>query len=195
MTFFHLDEFPEFKTLQDNHGVIRHELSRISRWASWGSDDGDAAGHCRFQSGNWTVFPVYVGRNVGWDSFIHLRNSDRPLFDNLFSRLPATFPQMTEMLDEIPRIKWSGFSRLGAQSELTPHRHTNPGSLIYHLGVVIPPHRTAGLMVEDRVHLWEKEGDAVIFDDNRVHHAWNHSDSERIVLYINFATEQPSDRG
>lgn len=189
MTFFRLDEFPEFKPLQDHHAVIRDELSRIHRWVKWGSDEADATGHARFQSGEWTVFPAYLASGTRWDSFIDPASVNRSLADSVMSRLPETFPQITLMLRRIPRIRWAGFSRLGARSGLKPHRHINPTSLIYHLGLIIPPDRSAGLMVADQVHIWEKEGDAVIFDDNDMHSAWNDSDSERIVLYVNFARE------
>ncbi len=187
MSFLPLDDFPEFKSLQENHALIRNELPRIRKWVNWGSDDPDGNGHCRFQSGEWTVYPAYVGSNTRWQSFVDASKINSFVIDSFLARLPYIFPEITRMLRGIPRIQWSGFSRLGARSALKPHRHTNPDSLIYHLGLVIPPGGRAGLMADEQRYIWQKEGDAVIFDDNYLHSAWNDSDSERIIFYIKFA--------
>lgn len=36
------------------------------------------------------------------------------------------------------------------------------------------------------VHHWRKAGEVIVFDDTYPHSAWNDSDSERIILYIDF---------
>lgn len=187
MGFINVDRFQEFRPLQENWAIIRQELSHVGRWVKWGSDDADVTGHCRFLSGEWTVFPAYVRAGLRWDPLLDLGSRDRFWWDLVLSQLPDTFPQTTAILRQIPRVNWAAFSRLGARSKLAPHSHANPESLIYHLGIVIPSNGLSGLAVDGHSHTWQKEGDAVVFDDTYVHSAWNDSESERVILYMNFA--------
>jgi beta-hydroxylase len=182
---FDLGDFPELKPLQDSHATVRDELGRSDRWIKWGSDSADPSGHCRFLSGTWTVFPVYLRAGLHWSEFFNagdLSGTAGERVGDLFTQLPRLFPRTTELLGRIERINWSGLSRLRPGSRLAPHRHSNPTSLVYHLGVVIPSGGACGLIVGDQVHIW-REGDAVLFDDNFLHSAWNDSGEDRIVLY------------
>jgi hypothetical protein len=42
------------------------------------------------------------------------------------------------------------------------------------------------LFTPPSVHHWRKAGEVIVFDDTYPHSAWNDSDSERIILYIDF---------
>lgn len=182
--FYDISEYPEFQNIVDALPVILDELNKNTLWMKWGSDDYDPIGHCKFLAGDWTVCPIYFGNysiltmNVGIKDGI-----DRM---ELLDILPRRFPEICKLFSKIKSINYTAFSRLHPKSKLAPHKHNNPACLIFHMGLVIPPGNTCGLSVNNEVHLWSKPGDAVIFDDNLEHSAWNDSDQERIILYSNF---------
>jgi len=58
-------------------------------------------------------------------------------------------------------------------------------------GVVVVPAYTEHVFVEyrpgcERDHIWDQQGDIIVFDDNKLHSAWNDSDHERILFYVDF---------
>jgi hypothetical protein len=188
-----LEDFPDFKRLAGEFAVIIEELNKNTFWMKWGSDTYNPSGHCQFLSGDWTVCPVYFG-NYSYRS-IHVPGKQDFDIDQLAQSLPLRFSKTIELLKEIKSINFAAFSRLHPQSSLAPHKHNNPYSLIFHLGLIIPPGNTCGLKVGDETHLWTKPGDALIFDDTNEHSAWNHSDEERVVLYIDFSLAGASSGG
>jgi aspartyl/asparaginyl beta-hydroxylase (cupin superfamily) len=74
-------------------------------------------------------------------------------------------------------------SVLGSNSHIAPHCGPVNTRLTCHLGLVIPP--DTSLRVGSEVVTWQ-EGKCLVFDDSFEHEAWNKSDSERIVLLIQF---------
>lgn len=183
--FIELQEFPQLNWLKGQHQIIVEELKRNRIWMNWGSDDYDPSGHCQFLSGDWTVCPVYFGSVNPYQ--INAPGVEKENIDALVASLPNRFPKTIELLKNVSSLRFAAFSRLHPRSNLAPHRHVNPLSYIFHLGLIIPPGNTCGLKVGDQTHLWTKPGDAVIFNDNFEHSAWNHSDEERIILYIDFS--------
>lgn len=179
--FYDLVGYPQFQKLTQNHAAVREDLKNNEFWMNWSSDSYDAKGNCLFMAGDWKVCPVYFGKYNPYDMVPS--SMDRAQVDLFLASLPLRFPRATELLKEIPNIKFAGFSRLTAHTKLVPHRHNNPDSLVYHLGLVIPAGGTCGLMVGGETHVWSKPGDAVLFYDGFEHSAWNDSDEERIVLY------------
>lgn len=164
--------------------MVVEELQKNSLWIKWGSDSYDSSGNCLFLDGNWTICPVYFGNYSIFQ--MNLGRKGEVDIMELLDILPKRFPEITRLFSRIKSINFTAFSRLHPRSKLAAHRHKNPKSLIFHMGLVIPPGRTCGLCVNEEVHLWEKPGDAVIFDDNLEHSAWNDSDEERIILYADF---------
>jgi hypothetical protein len=182
--FYSLSEFPEFLHLASQFQVIVEELKQNQTWINWGSDDYDPSGHCKFLTGNWTICPVYFGKYN--PQMLQVPGMEPSKVQELIQSLPERFPKTTNLLKEIKSLNFSAFSRLHPQSNLAPHSHDNPFSLIFHLGLIIPEGNTCGLCVDGKNHIWTKPGDAVIFDDTLEHSAWNNSNEERIVLYIDF---------
>lgn len=176
--------YPEFNVLRENCETIRQELSNNKNWYQWPSDARGTHGNAMFLQGNWTIFPLYFS---GIDlAVVRIPGLYRLELEQLLSAIPNRFPQTSTMLQSIPRINFAAFSRLHAHSKLEPHRHKNPNALIMHLGLEIPGGNTCGLKVGTRVHHWRKAGDIVIFNDNFLHSAWNNSDQDRIILYVDF---------
>lgn len=182
--FLNLEDFPQLKWLTSQYQVIAEELKKNRVWMHWGSDDYDPSGHCKFLSGDWTVCPVYFGKIDPYQ--MNISGMEKENVDNLLKSLPERYPKTIECLKNVENLRFSAFSRLHPRSKLAPHRHQNPFSYIYHLGLIIPPGNTCGLKVGEETHIWSKPGDAVIFNDNFDHSAWNDSDEERIILYVDF---------
>lgn len=181
---YNLEEFPQFVWLKNQYQTIQDELKKNRIWMRWGSDDYDPTGHCMFLTGDWTVCPIYFGKID--PSRMNTQGMDQESIADLLKSLPERYPKTIEILKNISNLRFSAFSRLHPKSKLAPHSHQNPFGLIFHLGIIIPSGNTCGLKVGDKTHIWSKAGDAVIFDDNFEHSAWNDSDEERIVLYVDF---------
>lgn len=182
--FYPIHLFPQLEELTKNYQVIVDELEHNKTWVHWGSDAYDPMGHCEFLSGDWTICPVYFGRVRGIEMNVPGMTTTQLL--DLSVSLPKRFPKTTELLKGIKNINFSAFSRLHPKSKLAPHTHDNPDNLIFHMGLVIPEGKKCGLKVGGQTHLWTKAGDAVVFNDTLEHSAWNDSDNERIVLYVDF---------
>lgn len=182
--FHELTEYPDLETIQHNYPQIQNELLSNKVWLNWGSDNYDQSGHCEFLTGDWTVCPIFFGNYSGED--MNAQGLNKLQMIELLATLPSRFPDTIAILKKIPRINYAAFSRLHPKSKLAPHKHKNPLCLIFHMGIIIPAGKLCGLKVGNETHLWRKPGEVVIFNDNFEHSAWNESEEERIILYIDF---------
>lgn len=134
----------------------------------------------------------------GWLHWWSVNNPDRPNNDwTIFGLMNngqymtencALCPQTTRLLEQVPGIRVAGFSRIQPRSGIDTHKGFTGrmyGALAYHLGLLIPS-SGASLVCGPEVHHWRKAGEVIVFDDTYPHSAWNDSDSERIILYIDF---------
>jgi len=92
-------------------------------------------------------------------------------------------PQTTAALKKIPGLKTAFFSILAGESLIPEHRGPYKGLLRCHLGLLIPPQ--CGIRIGGNTYEWE-QGKTLVFDDTYVHSAWNHSNQDRVVLFIDF---------
>lgn len=93
-------------------------------------------------------------------------------------------PRTAAVLRAIPGITTGFFSILGPGKRLPPHRGPYRGVLRHHLALVVPePAQACGIRVDDQVRHWE-EGRSLVFDDTYEHEAWNDTDGERVVLFL-----------
>ncbi|MET0540292.1 MAG: aspartyl/asparaginyl beta-hydroxylase domain-containing protein [Variovorax sp.] len=98
----------------------------------------------------------------------------------------ALCPATWRAVRRIPGLQTAMFSILAPGKHLPPHRGPYNGVLRLHLGLVVPQPRDAlGIRIGDALRHW-KEGEALVFDDAYEHEAWNHSDGERVVLFVDF---------
>jgi beta-hydroxylase len=104
-------------------------------------------------------------------------------------------PQTAQALKAIPGLEVAMFSIMQANKDLPPHRGIFSGVLRYHLGLKIPkPENQCGICVDGITAHWE-EGKSLIFDDGYLHHAWNHSNEDRIILLVDFVRPLPAQLG
>ncbi len=92
-------------------------------------------------------------------------------------------PKTSEIVEQIPGMVTSGFSRLAPRAHIKPHRGYTSRVLRCHLGLIVPKSGSCELRVGDERRAWQ-EGKCLFFDDTTEHEAWNHSDEERIILLI-----------
>jgi aspartyl/asparaginyl beta-hydroxylase (cupin superfamily) len=83
------------------------------------------------------------------------------------------------------------FSRLAPHTRVAPHRGPTNMRLRCHLGIKIPA--GCGIVVGGSAGQWET-GKCLVFDDSQLHHVWNDSDSERIVLIVDLWHPDLTDR-
>ena len=73
-------------------------------------------------------------------------------------------------------------SRMRAGTHIAAHRGPTNLRLRCHLGIAVPEGDCA-IRVQDESRRW-REGRCLVFDDSYDHEAWNHTDSDRIVLIV-----------
>ncbi len=81
----------------------------------------------------------------------------------------------------------AGFSVLAPMTRIKPHTGYQGEYLRCHLGLHIPD-GDCGLRVAGEVRRWQS-GDVLVFDDRVEHAAWNLTDSERVVMLIDFVPD------
>jgi hypothetical protein len=99
--------------------------------------------------------------------------------------LPNVFLDFPNIMNYLYKLRPSGyemvgFSLLKSNSEIPPHKDNENSSISWHLGIDVP--EKCFLKVEDEIHE-EKNGKWVIFDDSRIHAAYNKNEKDRIILY------------
>jgi beta-hydroxylase len=95
-------------------------------------------------------------------------------------------PETYSIMQNIPNLVTAQFSLLKPRTHITPHKGYSKMLLRAHLPIVVPAGDKCMLQVEEEKHFW-KEGELVVFDDSKLHEAWNNSDETRIVLMFDFA--------
>lgn len=96
-------------------------------------------------------------------------------------------PRTAAALRAIPGLTTAFFSILGPGKHLPPHYGPYRGVLRHHLALIIPePASACGIRVGDQVRHWQ-QGQSLVFDDTYEHEAWNDTDADRVVLFLDIA--------
>jgi aspartyl/asparaginyl beta-hydroxylase (cupin superfamily) len=93
-------------------------------------------------------------------------------------------PKTTEVLKSIGGINVAGFSLVNKNCKIAPHTDaTGPsyGSLSYHLCLV-----GESLLLVNNTPVLQEPGKTIIFNPEYEHSLYNHTDKDRIILYIDF---------
>ena len=175
--FLSIDDFPQFKTLEENYQVIKQELFDV---ISKEKDD-------LFQP--WVEKNLYQESNQdGWDiaplMIGGVRIEDRC----------KKFPKLIKLIDDIKGVMSISYSLLKPGTHIVPHKGYDDYSekvLRYHMGIIVPKGEI-GIRVEKEIRTWE-EGKSFIFDDYMIHEAWNFTKEMRLVLIIDFLKEKYCD--
>jgi ornithine lipid ester-linked acyl 2-hydroxylase len=101
------------------------------------------------------------------------------------------FPKTVELLHTIPNFTTAFFSILQPNMDIAQHRGAYKGYLRFQLGIQIPKDsKNCGISIAGIEYHWQN-GQSVIFDDTFQHHAWNHTNEIRTVLYVDFIRPMP----
>jgi ornithine lipid ester-linked acyl 2-hydroxylase len=98
-----------------------------------------------------------------------------------FSRYNAIISPVLDKLPYKPYI--ASYSCLEPHTEIFPHVGITDDIIRFHLGLLCP--EDCGISIANTNHYWQ-EGKWLIFNDRLEHSAWNRSNSDRIVLIIDF---------
>src|ERR1700730_2300001 len=121
-----------------------------------------------------------ITQDQGWKTFVLAGYAVRS------ERNIRECPETWLIMQNIPGLKTAMFSIFEPGKQLPPHRGPYNGVLRLHLGLLVPePRDKVAIRFGTRVCHWE-EGRVVIFDDAYEHDAWNHTDSVRVVLFVDF---------
>lgn len=111
-------------------------------------------------------------------------------FNKNIDKCPITFKILNKIKD---RINICGFSYMMGNTTIEIHSdETGPSnnSMAMHLGLIIPKNsETCKLIMKIKDNFYyetEEEGKFVIFDATNDHYAYNQSNEDRVVLYIDF---------
>lgn len=166
--FFDEGSFPWVETVEGEWRLIRKELDEVLRY--------------RDELPNFQeISPdqVDITQDDQWKTFFFYAYGE-PAEGNL-ERCPET----ARILKKIPGMKTAFFSIMGPNKHIPPHRGPYKGVLRYHLGLKIPDVERCGIRVADEVGHWQ-EGKSLVFDDAFEHEAWNKTDEDRVVLFVDF---------
>eukprot|EP01108_Squamamoeba_japonica_P004519 TRINITY_DN354_c0_g5_i1.p1 TRINITY_DN354_c0_g5~~TRINITY_DN354_c0_g5_i1.p1 ORF type:complete len:183 (+),score=54.53 TRINITY_DN354_c0_g5_i1:262-810(+) len=97
-------------------------------------------------------------------------------------------PQTLALLQQVGGIHAAGFSWMKAGCRIAPHFDTTGaqfGNLALHVGLQVPDGNQCVLRVNG-LDAVEEDGKLIIFDATHTHSAYNASDSDRIILYVDF---------
>lgn len=115
-------------------------------------------------------------------------------FDNFFIENTKVCPITTGILEKIKdKINICGFSYIMGNTTIEIHNdETGPSnnSMAAHLGLICPKNtETCRLIMkveDDYYYKDEQEGKFIVFDATNYHYAYNQSNEDRVVLYIDF---------
>ena len=93
-------------------------------------------------------------------------------------------PVTAAVLRAVPGLTTGFFSILGPGKRLPAHHGPYRGVLRHHLALIVPePAEACGIRVGDQTRHWT-EGRSLVFDDTYEHEAWNDTDGQRVVLFL-----------
>lgn len=161
--FLESADYPFTSQLEASFEAIRRELLKIPKkdFMAWPE---------RFLYGDgWDVFGLYA-------------------FGQKMAANCALCPATTRAVECIPGLTTAGFSWLEPGTHIKPHKGYSKAVLRCHLPLLIP--EECRLRVGDETRSWVP-GKTLVFDDTTEHEAWNRSNSDRVVLLLDFKRQEP----
>lgn len=180
--------YPQLEVLKDNYDVILEEMQVVhqtSAWPFWPEK------HYTEGDNEWRVFPfcyTFPAHDASKTTWV-----------------PATCemcPRTVAILKGIPGIRTALFSKLGPGTTLTAHRGWADLSnhiLRCHLGLTVPTFangKPCCSMVVGGEHGPHGERELLVFDDSKLHFAFNkHPEQTRVILIVDLYRPDHLPRG
>jgi ornithine lipid ester-linked acyl 2-hydroxylase len=166
--FFSIDDFPWVENIESKFSEIREELDFLLM-------NPDKIPNLQ----NIFKEEEFLCKEDKWKSFV-LRIGNKWIDEHR-----KLCPKTCAALELIPTVKTAFFSILKSNEEIPIHRGYYSGLLRYHLALKVSEPEKCGIVVGDSQTSW-LEGKSIIFDDTKFHYVWNHSDTSRVVLFVDF---------
>mmetsp|Transcript_35726 Transcript_35726/g.52393 ORF Transcript_35726/g.52393 Transcript_35726/m.52393 type:complete len:275 (-) Transcript_35726:13-837(-) len=166
-----------------NLSLLINEALSIPQWAPWPEPHYNTDG-----GSDWTVFPLC-------HTFPAQHVSNRKWIQSTCAHTPHTAQLLRKHLGNT--LRTALFSRLGPRTLLSAHTGWEDLAnhvLRVHVPLRVPPGGLCGVWVDGCVEYHRKDR-VVIFDDSKVHRAFNHSEEERIMLIIDLERFDDLPRG
>ncbi|KAF4315369.1 hypothetical protein BBO99_00009196 [Phytophthora kernoviae] len=180
--------FPQLDILKDNYNVILEEMQAVQQSATWPFWPEK---HYSENDSEWRVFPfcytfpAYDATKTTW-----------------VAPTCVMCPRTVELLKTLPGIRTALFSKLGPNTTLAAHRGWADLSnhiLRCHFPVVVPALSDGSpccAMVVGGETTFHAEREFIVFDDSKLHYAFNHHpEKTRLVLIIDFYRPDELPRG
>ena len=188
--FYSIDQFPKFNKLMKNYLKIKKEANNLlensiytqhrNKDYIYGTKEmQEYINDIKFKE-QWLLSWNIANNkpNYNWLNY--------PLmYDN--TALSKINPITTQLLKDINGIRMAGFSWMLPNSNIGEHRDDCgllTKSLALHIGLDVPD-KKCFLLVNSK-KIFEKNGKVIIFDSNYLHSAYNRSNKNRLILYIDF---------
>ncbi|KAI9907055.1 hypothetical protein PsorP6_016405 [Peronosclerospora sorghi] len=182
------DLFPQLDLLTKHYRVILNEMQAVQElttWPFWPEK------HYTEGMSEWRVFPfcytfpAYDASKTTW-----------------VSSTCSMCPRTTELLKQLPGIRTALFSKLGPNTTLSAHRGWADLAnhvLRVHFSLLVPTLSNGDqccAMVVGGETSYHAEGDFIVFDDSKLHYAYNnHPEATRYVLIVDFYRPDHLPRG
>lgn len=181
--YISLEKYPELKILEDNYLVILEELNEILKNKLWTNYD-ELHKKDIFRKNDLKKIMLEMSKS---ESKVE-ETTKQPkwkMFGLLFNKSPIELnsihcPKTIELLKSIPYIFNAGFSCLEPNKSTDIHSDDNNIFYRYQLPLIVPEGNT-GFKVNDSIINY-KINEPFIFDDCKLHQAWNYTDKIRVVL-------------
>jgi aspartyl/asparaginyl beta-hydroxylase (cupin superfamily) len=180
--------FPQLQVLKTNYDVILEELRQVhaaTAWPDWPEK------HYIEGESEWRVFP-----------FCYTFPSYDATKTTWVDHTTALCPRTAEILRNLPGIRTALFSKLGPNTILAAHRGWADLSnhiLRCHLALTVPTldnGKPCCAMVVGGEVKHHEEREVMVFDDSKLHYAFNHSaDKTRFVLIVDLYRPDHLPRG
>lgn len=177
------ETFPFLQHMLKHFDVIKEEMLGASNFVDWPEHNL----YKRELGADWKVLP-----------FVHTFPATDESKRQWVESGTSMCPRITAILKAIPGIRTALLSRMGPKTTLAWHQGWADLSnhvLRCHLPLVVPEPGTCGMSVEGVEQLHE-EGDFLIFDDSKMHRAFNnHETATRSILIFDILRPATLPRG
>jgi len=202
--FYNIKDYPIFKELKENWMLIKKEAEQVLKsspkldiyrnYEDWHNSE-EYVSKIKDKYGWIRSWKYKDGETVkDGDGNHYWLNYGLLYFGNFFNENTKQCPITTKILSKIKdKINICGFSYLMGNTTIEIHNdETGPSnnSMALHLGLIVPKNNETCKLImkigDDYYYETEKEGKFLVFDATNDHYAYNQSNEDRVVLYIDF---------
>ncbi len=174
IVFANPSKYEGMKELELNHEEILIELKIIlGSKVIPGIDDFFTEQKKIASQNSWKSYPLFI-------------------YGHEFTDNTLLCPKTRELLLNVKGMSSAMFSILSANKTIPPHDGPYKGVLRAHLGLIIPENsgKQCYIEVDNQLKNWQK-GKVMVFDDTHTHAAFNYTNQDRIVLFIDIVRPLP----